>query len=116
MLPCRFASFSHELFVFNLEKMLESDPQGIDRDAIANHQICELGRWLAAHEHELGALTHFVELRTTHQRFHEIAGEMVDHYRQGDVARGRLIQQTQFRDLSSSVIAAIDAMGSEMVK
>jgi hypothetical protein len=115
MMSCHFAATAHRIFAFDLERLVEgTELVQHDSNVIANAGACELGKWILDREAKYATLPHFQELCLCHQRFHEVAGEMVRKLDSGDIQGARVIEETTFRDLSASVLAAIEAMSEEL--
>jgi hypothetical protein len=115
MFPCHFAATSHRLFAFELEQVVEGESStDCNPEAVANPNVCELGKWIAANRGDLAQNAHFRELEAHHQRFHEAAGEMICRHQRGDVAGARAVESGDFKWASDAVLAAIELMGDEM--
>lgn len=117
MFTCQFASIAHKIFAFKLERLVDgSGDDECDPETAADHAACDLGKWLVAHAAELAHLPHFAQLDRSHRRFHEIAGEMIRLFRAGDVAGARNLEQTDFKEVSEVVLAALGEMGAVLDK
>lgn len=111
MIELELASAQHQIFVLQLELLIE-EIQGGDFDAavVGNPRACALGTWLYGAGLTLSHLPAHAELLREHERLHEVAGRMVKLFHAGDAAAARNLLVGPFAETSRAVAAAIVAL------
>ena len=84
--------------------------EGVDADklndlAIADHAACEFGQWLMA---PAQTLLHdrpdFSQLLLAHERFHQVASEIIDYLHDAEVDAAQELLDTRFVEVSDILV------------
>lgn len=74
-------------------------------DEVGSDTRCTLGQWIhGAGEKRYGDLSSFVELRTQHARFHDIACDIVELSRAKKMGEARRLMDGEFQKTSTDII------------
>jgi hypothetical protein len=68
---------------------------------------CVLGQWLYGSGEQYNLFTHYHELIKVHQRFHEVAGQIVELHQSGQTAKAEALLETEFKFLSEQVVVLL---------
>ncbi|QMT31455.1 CZB domain-containing protein [Alysiella filiformis] len=73
---------AHRNWLGNLERALRGENPSIYKTKLASDdRLCELGKWLYKNEKIFSPYPEYHTLIEAHKRFHECAGEVVEHHR-----------------------------------
>lgn len=109
------AAHWHKIYALHLEMRTAYGADDVPApESVCADENCYLGRWIHGRGQQFAALPDFIALRLQHAAFHAIACEMVNAFKQGDLAAGQQIKATRFRTTSAAVIAALDVLSAEI--
>lgn len=95
---------AHRTWLQNLESALRGQNPSIYKTKLASDdRLSELGKWLYQNEKIFTAYPEYHILIEMHKRFHQCAGEVVEHHRQGHFADAILLLRRDLSLLSEEV-------------
>lgn len=95
---------AHSTWLKNLEAALRGQNPSIYKTKLASDdRLSELGKWLYQNEKIFTAYPEYHILIEMHKRFHQCAGEVVEHHRQGHFADAILLLRRDLSLLSEEV-------------
>lgn len=98
------AILAHQTWLHNLESALRGENPSIYKTKMASDdRLSELGMWLYKNENIFAPYSEYAILLEINKRFHECAGEVVEHHRQGRFADAILLLRRDLSLLSEEV-------------
>lgn len=112
-----FVRVWHKVFSQNLAYVIEGiqPDHSLDVATISNSGICQVGRWLAVQRPEVGQLPSFPSLVAIHDRYHQVAGEMLQLFQAGQTEAAKALLAGEFTSSSEGVCQYIDVLEAELV-
>lgn len=121
MRSLEFAKIWHSVYAsaltpLHLEQAIHDEVQreAIDPVVVANPTTCKLGRWMLMMPDHIQKMPDFVHLERIHERFHQLAGEMVSAYLAGDLELARQIMDGDLAKASHEIDEVIDGMSAQL--
>lgn len=98
------AILAHQTWLHNLESALRGENPSIYKTKLASDdRLSELGMWLYKNENIFAPYSEYAILLEINKRFHECAGEVVEHHREGHFADAILLLRRDLTLLSEEV-------------
>lgn len=112
-----FVRVWHKVFSQNLAYVIEGiqPDNSLEVEVISNSGICQVGRWLAVQRPEVVQLPSFPNLVTIHDRYHQVAGEMLRLFQAGQIDDAKGLMAGEFTSSSEGVCEQIDVLEAELV-
>jgi hemerythrin-like metal-binding protein len=111
MIELELASARHQIFVFQLELLVEQIEAGeCDTTTVGDERACALGAWLHGAGMAYAHLPDHALLVREHGRFHQVAAQMVQLFDAGDIDGAREILSGPFTETSRVVSMAIASL------
>lgn len=108
MIELELASARHQIFVFQLELLVEQIEAGeYDAATVGDDRACALGVWLHGAGMAFAHLPDHAHLTREHGHFHHVAARMVQLFGAGDIDGARDILSGPFAETSRAVNTAI---------
>ena len=107
---------AHEEWKLKLINQINQGQMTDDFDAIMNSHLCELSQWVNDVGGRYSYLTAFKIMRSAHEEFHSIAGELAAHVKACNFAKVRELMSHggTLRQSSNKLITALVECGKEI--
>jgi len=98
----------HIIWQLRLKRLVDGmSDEALDPVSVANHEICDLGKWIHDAGSQLADAPAFNDLVIAHTRFHQAAAEVVKHVQAGEIGQAKGILSGEVAHQSREIVGAV---------
>jgi hypothetical protein len=105
---------AHQMWSKRLRHIVDGiSPSRVTPAFVGSYTTCLLGEWLYGEGEKYGSTLEYTELIKIHQRFHEVAAEIVTLHLAGNNTAARQLLEGNFETLSNEVVYFLHRLRDE---